>query len=428
MGATVMAAYGTNAQAWVTDTLEMGPGYANDVYYNIATGSKHVVSNSNWDLAFSAIDFGTPHYGVGAWVNEATNDGTKRVALYSLNKSAADYLSITAADTFGKTGTPLHNSSASYSEGAFNANATSPLDYGWGVYTGSGVVVGDSVFLAIKDGAAYKILIKQYYGVAPITWQFYVAPIDGSSQVDTQVIDISADFSNRTFAYYSLDTRSTIDREPDVNSWDFNLTRYAAEISMGPGMSVVYPSTGVLSNPYVKVVEIRDVDADTVNYVHYTGLLEEEIDVIGRDWKTSNFSGNAYILDTVTYFVLSQNQSVHQIEFTYSTISSSGITALRKRTIQGTRVENENVPITTWALAPNPARTDVSMLLDVKENTTARVYITDVSGKVIRNYPLNIQVGMNAFRMDVSNMPSGMYIVNVTNGVWKVSDKLIVQN
>src|SRR5690606_400378 len=51
-GVASLAIVGAKAQPWVYDTLVMGPGYAEDVYYQISSGNKHNVSNANWDLAF----------------------------------------------------------------------------------------------------------------------------------------------------------------------------------------------------------------------------------------------------------------------------------------------------------------------------------------------------------------------------------------
>lgn len=432
----VVAAVSTqaNAQSWTLDTLTMGPGYANDVYYDIENGVKTEVSNADWDLAFSAIiTMSNPHYGVGAWVNEATNDASSRVVLYSLNKGGDDFHLITSADTLGKTTVQLHNSVTTYASGAFNANATTHPDYGWGTYSGNGVIVGDSVFLAIKNTVAYKIMIKKYNGSSPITWEFYAALLDGSAPTDTITIDIGTGFQHRLFAYYSLTTKQILDREPNVNAWDFNLTRYMAPIAMGPGMTAYYPSTGVLSNPFVSVAEVRNIaDAGTLNYANYIAHLDApdatDIDVIGRDWKKSTFSNDAYDLDTVTYFVRSRSGAIHQIEFLYSSTSATGVTALRKRTPQATNIDDVNIPVSTWMLAPNPANGHTSVTLDAKENTSARVLITDVTGKTIQQYPVELRHGLNAYKMDVSGLASGLYIITVTNGNWKLTERLVIQN
>jgi hypothetical protein len=432
-GVASLAIVGAKAQPWVYDTLVMGPGYAEDVYYQISSGNKHNVSNANWDLAFSAITtMSNPHYGVGVWVNEATNAATSRVELYSIHKSAsAEFLTLSGADTVGATMTQLHNSSTTYAHGAFNDNSSGDImDYGWGFYQGSPshTIEGDSIYIAIKDEVAYKIWIRKCTSMPPVTWEFYVGLLDNSQPIDTVKINITADYADRTFAYYSLSTKQVFDREPNIDNWDFNLTRYMALISMGPGAPVPYPTTGVLSNPFVEVVEVRDVDADIVNYMNYISLFESDIDIIGRDWKKSTFSGNEYDMDTVTYFVRSRDLSIHQIEFTYSTLSSSGITALRKRTVSTNSVKDATVPVQTWALAPNPASDQVNVVLDAKANSEAYILVTDITGKIIKNLAINVKPGMNAFRFQTGDMPSGMYIVTVSNGQWKLSNKLVVQH
>lgn len=441
-GAVLIAAQ-ANAQNWVQDTVVMGAGYAQDVYYGLENGTKTPVSNINWDLAFSAIPASamqsTVHYGVGAWINgsQYATSGGFPVSLYTLDMSAAaHFLTLTSADTVGKLTNPLINSVETYAAGAFNANATNPpFDFGWGTYDqASHNVDGDNIYLAIRNDVAYKIWIKSYTSLPPTVWKMYIGKLDGSSAIDTVELNITNDYNNRVFAYYSFDN-GALDREPNVNDWDINFTRYTDLISMG-GPLTPYGSTGVFSNPYVQVAQVNDLNADSVDYQDYLGDFETDINIIGRDWKTTTLVGNPptnYKLDTVTYFIMPADSNIYQLEFTYASLASSGTIAFRKRLVY------ENVDTTTsvgalpevissMSLVPNPAANNTSIVVNSKEAGDAYIFVSDLTGKTVARYPISMKNGLNAFRISTENMPTGMYIVNMTNGSWKATQKLMVQH
>jgi hypothetical protein len=439
-GAVLMAAQ-TDAQTWVKDTVVMGTNYTDDVFYNLTTGTKTAVTNTNWDLAFSALPatdmMNNDHYGVGAWINEAPNSADGHaVSLYYLPgvSAAADFATVDGSDTAGATADLLHNSLETYGNGAFNANGTGHPDYGWGLYDQtSHNVAGDVVYIALRDGVAYKIWIEKYNSLPPTTWTMHIGKLDGSTPVQDVTLDITANYGNRLFAYYSFEN-GPLNREPNVHEWDINFTRYLDLVSQGPGPMALYPVTGVYSNPYALVAEARNVNADSVNWEDYEADFESTITAIGRDWKTTTFGGTppAYELDTVTYFVQTDGDDVYQIEFTYATTGGGGgIIHFRKRMVAEdiiTSVGNVPTVVSSLILVPNPAANNADVVVNSTEAGAAQVIVSDLTGKLVARYPVSMKNGLNAFRINTENMPTGMYIVTLTNGSWKAAQKLMVQH
>jgi len=80
-------------------------------------------------------------------------------------------------------------------------------------------------------------------------------------------------------------------------------------------------------------------------------------------------------------------------------------------------------------LAPNPTSSYASLLLDVAQKVRLNIYLTDAMGRRIQTissdkyYPQ----GMSNERVDVQNLPNGIYNVVVENRNSRIVKKLIVQ-
>ena len=108
------------AQAQTTDeTVSVGAGYANDVYYSLENGEVASIPRNNWDVGFSVAKYGS---------TIITNGGTGAALYQYPNGSAASWETM---DTTGlHTWDILYNSQSSWSEGAFSRNESS-----WGEYS-----------------------------------------------------------------------------------------------------------------------------------------------------------------------------------------------------------------------------------------------------------------------------------------------------
>lgn len=421
-------------QAWVEDTVTMGGGYANDVFYSLKNDEQKVESNTNWHLAFQMTPPG-PYGNVSVLANHVQSG----VKVYSLHMQAStNFTTLTAADTIGKTGASfeLFNADSSWNYGAFNqmADASNPFDYSWGEYDmATHNVNGDSLYLVVTPSNAYKVWVKQYKSTPAdtVNWQFRIAKFDNSEDTTIRIYRVP-DYTDRLFAYYNIDTKTVIDREPGRSTWDIVFTRYKEYLVGAPGVPY-YSVMGVLSNFDVTVAEKHTMNEnDTVGFATYS--YDDKMNEIGSDWKYYDMAQTppAYVVpDTNYYFVKTNNTNeYYQLQFTGFGGSANGQVMFKKRLLGSiiNSVHGINSPVLGYYLAPNPATSDVNMLIDTKEAVKgAQLIVSDMSGKVIRNLSLDLN-GMGAYKMNVADMPAGVYMVTLTNGQWKASEKLIVQH
>jgi len=428
------------AQAWVDDSVAMGPNYGNDVFYSMANGAQPAVSNTNWHLAFQMTPPG-PYGNVSVFANHVQT-GVKVYALHM--RAATNFTTLSAMDTVGKTGATreLFNADSSWNYGAFNRlnNASDPFDYSWGTYDiNSHNVLGDSLYLVtVPNGSgteAYKIWIKKYVSTpaAAVEWQVRIAKFDGTKDTTLDIYR-QPGYTDRLFAYYDVVNQTVIDREPSRSAWDIVFTRYKEYLVGAPGVPY-YNVTGVLSNFNVTVNEKQAAAGpdDTTGFAAYS--YSKTMNVIGSDWKTFNMTTNQWQLATNTYyFVKTPGQAtlapnVYQLHFTGFAGSGTGKIWFKKRLLGTlTGVADVNSAVSGYRVAPNPANAEANIIIDSKEESAARLMITDLTGRVVYNKAVNMKNGLNAFTFNTSDVAAGTYIVTLTNGSWKVAEKLVVQH
>lgn len=404
---------------WSTDTVYMGNGYANDVYYHMSNGAVKTEANNNWHLAFAA---GVVGRSVAVFANHTPGN----VNVYPLHKSSGSFGTDLTGDTTAAKTKTLYNSIESYETGAFNMNAdpSDPFDYGWGSYDMSThFVYGDSLYFIKTPQGKYQFWIETYKSTPTdsLSWTFHIADIDGGNRKDKKVY--LKPYLSNLFVYYSITGDNFFAREPATNTWDVVFTRYSQVLS-GAG----YPTTGVMSNYGVKVAELRKISADTAQYRDYP--LDSSITAIGSDWKIPPMGppSPSFQLDTVTYFVVAKNSSIYQLEFLFASQSAyGGKVALRKRMSVPLSVQTVPGTRNTLSVFPNPASANTNLLIDVQEAGKAQIVITDMNGRAVQYQTVNMSQGLNAYQINTSAFATGSYFITITNGSWKISDKLIIQ-
>jgi hypothetical protein len=424
-------ALGANAQHnWIADTITManngGTTFANDVFYRMDyNGPRKTEANDNWHIAFAG----------GAGGRNASvlaNGAGAGVNVYELSVAASTSFGTNLiADTVGKKSTPLYNNISTWQEGAFNATATGHPDYGWGEYDMlTHHLNGNKVYLVTTSGGDYQVWLEEYITPAGPSqgWKFHIADIDGNNRKDEHIL-VQPNFTNKLFLYYDIVNKTVVNREPDNHQWDLIFTRYMDEAA--PGM--MYPYTGILNNYNVTIAELRDIDADTANFhAHY--LLDDEANIVGRDWKQNGAPvGTDYLLNKVCWFIQSRNNSIYQMEITYATTGAGGAKiGLRKRLSvwnnPPTSVNNVAAANNTLNIYPNPATDATNLLVTAEQAGNAQVLITDVTGKVVKHKQVSLKAGLNALKVNTNEFSNGLYMVSVTNGNWKIAEKLSVQH
>lgn len=435
-GALALCSTQTNAQGWVDDSVTMGAGYANDVFYSLKNGAQPAVSNTNWHLAFQMIPPGPGNVSILA------NHVQAGVKVYSLHmRAATNFTTLSAADTIGKIAPEyeLHNSDTNWNFGAFNhmADLSDPFDFSWGTYNMSTHSVnGDSLYLiTITSGStteAYKVWIRQYVSTPAdsVRWEFRIAKFDGSEDTTVRIYR-KPGYSDRLFAYYDVINKTVIDREPSRSAWDIVFTRYKEYMPTAPTVPY-YPVMGVLSNLDVTVYQkdqaLEDDTAGFAGYA-YNGIINE----IGSDWKTFDATTMQWTFaDSTYYFVKTNNTNeYYQLHFTGFGGTGNGKAFFKKRLLGtfATSVATINTPLETYKLVPNPAYNDVSVVVDAKDAVkNAQLTVTDLMGRVVFRSAVQVNKGLNAYTLNTASVAAGTYIVTLTDGTWKATEKLIVQH
>ncbi len=407
------------AQTTITDSIETGAAYANDVYYSLETGKVSEVANSNWQLGFSIGNMNvTVRANTGV---NSTNIG--KTVIYEMPGVDQNWAPF---DTTGyKLWAVRNNSDADWETGALNyPDTTNPFDYGWGEYNSSThTVTGHRLYLAVVTTSTGPIFKKLWIRDKTMgTWNISFANIDGTDSVGLSIA--SSAYSTKNFVYVSLETGTIVNREPAKTNWDFIYTRYLPNM---PGYPTV---TGILTNSGVMVSEVRGKD-ETTTILADSATFSSNISTIGSDWKSYSPATNSYkTADSLTYFVQTSKGAFWKLVFTgfvadVADSSRPGRAIFTKTKLNvSTGLASINSSIKNVAVYPNPTHDIVNVLMDVTESTST-ITIADLSGRVI----LTENVEGNGFinkPVDLSTLNTGIYFISITNGSSHSVQKVVV--
>ncbi len=300
-----------------SETISMGSGYANDVYYSMENGVAETVPRSNWDIAFqTGIRSSTIIINAGAGIKLYTFPGGDITAWSNVNITGINGWKI------------MNNSDTTWSQGAFERNALGHPDYGWGIYNSvTHDVVGDSLFVIQLQDQSYRKLWIIRKASVDNKYIFRFARLDGSEDV-TDTVDCKP-YTGKNFIYYSFASGNALDREPAKDSWDFLVTKYIEMIPDGTGGKVPYPVTGILTNSGIRSATLDNVDVSSTDYS--SAKFVTNISEIGSDWKSFNMSLNQWSLkNNRVYFVRDMKMSFYRIVLKTFEGSSTGIIGFDK--------------------------------------------------------------------------------------------------
>ncbi|QQS29719.1 MAG: T9SS type A sorting domain-containing protein [Sphingobacteriales bacterium] len=396
----------------VTDTVSLGAGYANQLWYSLSNDEQGSAPKNNWDLAFDVSSFGS-----SIRINSIT--GTTLWKYPNEDISGWETL-----DTVGLySWESLWNSDTSWAMGAFeqHADLNNEFDLGWGYYsTVTHIVSGDSLYvIQLSDGSFKKLWIESLSGGA---FNFRHANLDGSSEVLAQIV--KSQFNNKNFAYYSFQDNLSFDREPVSDSWDLLFSQYTAFIP-DP-----YTVTGVLSNKEVAVAEASNI-GNTNDYNDWQAhSFVSQINEIGYDWKT--FGGTGFeIADSLIYFVKDKSDDIWKLIFTGFGGSANGNFIFTKERLSSVSIYENNTgkSIASLVVYPNPAPAQqVTLVYNLEQNTTsARLTITDIAGKTAYSESLPTTSGLKVHQPELPPLSPGTYIVSLFIDGNVAHQKLIIQ-
>lgn len=415
----VMAAASANAQM-ALDTVVMGAGYAKNKWYSLAEDEVDSASATNWEIAFAATD------DMNSLLTTAIHINPKTVGLYEAEgEMVADFELITS---FDNNWTPLFNTDTLWSYGAFNVPVTPPFsnfDYGFGTYnTSSHIIEANRVFI-LKYGTQNPTYKKIMITLDPNSGAHYYivkhANLDNSETViDTLAI---APHAGKNFFYYRASDSTVLDRGPDSENWDLLFTQYT-------NVDMQYTVTGILHNLGVESAKAINV-ADVNTYDdHFSANWSEYINTIGYDWKVLNQQMTGYdIEDSTVYFVKDLAGNIWKMVMAGFVGSSAGQFMFGKEmlatvSVNGVNGKNE----ASLSIYPNPVNGgNVNVIYNLNNNTTAKLMVMDMMGRVVVAQQLESQKGLHQHILTTQNLSAGTYIINVMTDAGVMQQKLIVQ-
>ena len=399
----LLASASLYAQTAVYDSVTMGAGYANQIWYSMANGEVSQAPNNNWDLAFT-----TYFMGASAYINSAQG-----VTLYAIPNTDISGFT-TTIDTSGYTNwQSLNNSDTTWNKGAFNQNMGSFPNYGWGNYDNvTHEITGDSLFL-VRTGMNPNYSFKKLWVIKKDVsgnWIIRSANIDNTSDVTDTILYSS--YSTKNFSYYSLNNQADLNREPLTTDWDITFARYTADVLTTTCIpSTGYFSvTGVLSNKKIVVAQADGADFSTVDFANYQSQLDSNISTIGFDWKCSGV-----LTANVVYFIKANGGNVWKVQFTLPAPTGATGKIFFEKELLTTGISPLNETINSISIYPNPTAGNSSLIVDAKKSGAASFSIYNTVGALVNIQSTSLKKGMNILPITTESLADGIYFIKDSN-------------
>tara|TARA_B100000795_G_scaffold266661_1_gene250207 strand:- start:30938 stop:32209 length:1272 start_codon:yes stop_codon:yes gene_type:complete len=401
------------------DTVSIGAGYANTVWYNLDDDTETSVAGNSWDLGFQINGFS------GAILANTAYGAN----LYLYPKGAiADTATL---DTNGlSTWTPWHNPSDTWNSGALNNGRTgSATDLGWGTYSViTHHITGDSLFVWVTaSGDVKKLWISR---LASGKYYFTIANLDGSGKVH-RVLD-KDDFPGKNFGYYSISQDKNLNLEPN-GVWHLVFSKYIEYVP------TPYSVSGIRANVNLGLSKAENL-ADAATFEDVKSLMfTDKINKVGYDWKSYNFATRAYnIEDSTAYFVKMDSLNYWKLEMNGFGGSRNGNYIFKKTKIvleaapkDTTSIEtfiDEVSTATGFTVFPNPS-TDkqITLSLDAIANEALYLNLVSLSGALVHNQNIEASAIQSDIQLNLNHLQSGIYFLSISNESGSSIQKLVLQ-
>jgi Secretion system C-terminal sorting domain len=396
--------------AQVKDTVSMGAGYANMVWYDIENDVETKFPATSWDISFSMV---ATDAAIGANPNTT-------ITYYQPVNSISNWANIVAADTI-KLLKPIFNSDSLFRVGAFNSTSldNNIFDYGWGNYgQATRNIKGDSVYIikTIKDEWKKIAFVSLDYDTM---YTIKYANLDGSNE---KVLEIKKkDYAKKNFVYLSMSENKILNPEPDNDKWDLLFTKYHGLTPDPTGKLVNYPLIGILQNNIVlnergtfkatgaTVAEIYRKDLVSTNFDQKK--LRTEINTIGSEWKSFDRTTNKYtVSDTTVYFLKNRNAKYFKVLFK-DFLSTQGSFVFERINFTPTSIKDVYNGTASLSVYPNPSNgNNLTLVYDLGKNPQkADFQLVTLSGQTIYAQKLQNTEGVQQLILPQLNLASGMY-------------------
>lgn len=393
-------------QAQTFQQIAAGENYIQQSYLTLSTGEIVQIAHDSWDLAFTALGLQDG----GIHVNESSEltEGEEASTVLLYLAESTDFESVNAVSEGTMN---LLNSEANWLDGAANTvrNYADPSDYGWGKYSPAiNEVVGDKIYLIkLRDNTYKKFKIES---LRHPNYSMRYANLDGS---DEQQITISKEeFAETGLAFFSFTTGEAF----QVGSYDLSISRYStlAVNPMDETDTLEYIVTGILSGPGVTTAELREIDPTTVN-ADTKADFSEETHVIGHDWKTFAFIQGWIITENLSYLVKTANGELYKVVIIDFEGSTTGV-ATFEQTFLGTVTSTKEAQTAFESLNvfPNPTDGHIELAFELRDAQDAlQIRLFNTLGQQLWQTQTRAATGLNAQRLDFSELPAGQYFLSI---------------
>lgn len=382
------------------DIVTTGPGYENQVWYNMESGEVASAPLNNWDIAFEITGF----------TSSIRANTQKGLFVYEAPYAINEWQELVELDG---SWPELYNDITSWNRGAFNLHPTSDFDLGWGIYNPvTHFVNGDSLYVVqLTDGTLKKLRLDV---LASGVYTFTYANLDGSDEQQKQLV--KSDFTGKNFGYFSFETGEAIDREPLSEDWDITFKRYTENIQ---GQS--YAVSGIQHNYGLRTSEVGSTPIDEAS--PWQADFVEEINQIGYDWKNFSFGDGWVLQEDLSYFVEAQNGNVYQIVFTG--FGGTGTGVYEFTVTLNSALSTSASETLEFKAFPNPLSAGSLLTLEGKFSPSTRLEVFSIDGRMINEQVLQ---GSSQVQLSTSGFDAGTYLIRIISNDQAFTQKVIINN
>ncbi|MCO5261171.1 MAG: T9SS type A sorting domain-containing protein [Crocinitomicaceae bacterium] len=391
-----------NAQTAILDSVEMGASYTNEMFFKLSDGSRLAAPVNNWHLGFSTSAQSVTIFTNAGLPDLPTGERGIQVALYP-NGDQSDFdnnIDTTGFYSWAK----LYNDSLDYDLGAFNQNATSGTDYGWGKYnTTTHKVIGDSIYIVKTATATYKIaFISKISGI----YEFKYALIDNVTGGTTVTIDGATTYATKENVFFNLDNGQVIDRElAGYDLWALKYHDWYGDANPNQ------PVTGIITSPKWSVAVVQvGVGNQATNSDFSSATFANKLNGIGQHYKKLSPSFQWTITDSSVFYLKNAAGEVWKWYPTYFGGASNGKTIFYKQQVGFAGVNSLSTQFVD--IYPNPTSDFATVVFEGNTSNTI-ISVRNQMGQIVTFETVNATESIAQFKLDLSNLQSGMYFVQV---------------
>ncbi|MCL4856353.1 MAG: T9SS type A sorting domain-containing protein, partial [Flavobacteriales bacterium] len=168
-------------------------------------------------------------------------------------------------------------------------------------------------------------------------------------------------------------------------------------VDQSPGGAVSSATTDV--NGFYEFT-VLNKNATFIVRANIPGLVNDSIYTISIDLSVTEYTTLDFWVDSVGVYILAD--------------SSTGI-------------NNSNLIVEKFEIAPNPASNNINLLLNTTTNSSTTISILNTLGEKVYQIQTNLNAGSNNVLLNINNLANGVYYIQLNDGVHQQTKKLIKQ-